>query len=162
MKTVFTELIQNSSTLFLKVILIGLGAGVLALTGLLLYAGIFGENLGPYRYILFGICLTSIPFFIGLINAFKILIYIDRNQAFSILSLNALRRIKFCAIGISALYLAGSPYIYWVAELDDAPGVILINLILIAAPFAIAVFGEILIKLLRSAIEYKTENELTV
>ena len=54
------------------------------------------------------------------------------------------------------------PYIYYVAERDDAPGGILIGLILIAAPTIVTVFAATLEELLKNAIEIKSENDLTV
>ena len=41
--------------------------------------------------------IASIPFFVVLYQAFKLLNYIDRNKAFSQSAVNALRNIKFSA-----------------------------------------------------------------
>lgn len=49
-----------------------------------------------------------------------------------------------------------------VAKWDDAPGLILITMVLIGASFAVAVFSSVLQRLLQQAIEIKEENELTV
>ena len=46
--------------------------------------------------------------------------------------------------------------------MDDAPGVILIGLILIFASMVIAVFAAVLQKLLKEAIDIKSENDLIV
>ncbi len=54
------------------------------------------------------------------------------------------------------------PLFYLVAERDDAPGIILIGMIIIAASIVVAVFAAVLQKLLQQAINYKKENELTV
>lgn len=57
-----------------------------------------------------------IPFYFALYQAFKLLSYIDKNQAFSELSVKALKNIKYCAITISTLYLLGMPLYYLMAK----------------------------------------------
>ncbi|REK61420.1 MAG: hypothetical protein DF221_15940 [Brevibacillus sp.] len=86
----------------------------------------------------------------------------DQNKAFSELSVVALQKIKYCAITISILYMAGMPLLYLMAEADDAPGIIVIGLVLIFASMVIGVFAAVLQKLLQEAIEIKAENDLTV
>ncbi len=105
---------------------------------------------------------TAIPFFFALYQAFKLLSYIDKNKAFSELSVKALKNIKYCAITISILYAVGMPFFYLIAEEDDAPGLIVIGLVIIFASMVIAVFAAVLQKLLKEAIDIKSENDLTV
>nr|WP_245247347.1 MULTISPECIES: DUF2975 domain-containing protein [unclassified Paenibacillus] len=105
---------------------------------------------------------TVIPFYFALYQAFKLLSYIDKNTAFSELSVRALRNIKYCAVTIGTLYVLGMPLFYLLAEGDDAPGIIVIGLIMIFASMVIAVFAAVLQKLLKEAIDIKTENDLTV
>ncbi|MGO4375941.1 DUF2975 domain-containing protein, partial [Paenibacillus sp. MCAF20] len=45
---------------------------------------------------------------------------------------------------------------------DDAPGIILVGMVLIFASLVIAVFAAVLQKLLKEAIDIKSENDLTV
>jgi hypothetical protein len=49
-----------------------------------------------------------------------------------------------------------------VADKDDAPGMLAFGLLVIFACFVIAVFATILQKLLASAIDIQSENDLTV
>jgi hypothetical protein len=44
--------------------------------------------------------LASIPFFVALYQAFKVLGYIRKNKAFTLATVNALRTMKFCALAI--------------------------------------------------------------
>jgi 4-hydroxybenzoate polyprenyltransferase len=74
----------------------------------------------------------------------------------------ALRNIKYCAIVIGALFIVGMPYIYYAAERDDAPGVIVIGLVISFASFVIATFAAVLQKLFQHATDIKAENDLTV
>ena len=68
--------------------------------------------------------VSAIPFYVALYQAFKLLSYIDKNQAFSELSVRALKNIKICAITISGLYVVVMPFVFIIAEIDDAPGLI--------------------------------------
>ncbi len=162
MKKFSSQFIDRGSTLFLRLAIYAMGIAVTGLCSYFFYISVIARDVGAYSPVLLGMCVAAIPFFFGLYQALKLLRYIDRNVAFSVLSVQALRKIKFSAIAISALYAAGMPYIYYVAEKDDAPGVILIGLVLVAAPMVVAVFAEILLKLLQSAINLKSENDLTV
>jgi biotin transporter BioY len=115
------------------------------------------------KYLVFiDLYATAIPFYFALYQAFKLLIYIDKNTAFSELSVKALKNIKYCAIAISILYVLGMPLFYLIAELDDAPGIILIGMVIIFASMVVAVFAAVLQKLLKNAIDIKSENDLTV
>jgi hypothetical protein len=148
------------STLFLKAVVILIGAAVLAVCIFGLPAVMPGS--GPYFPILLGLYIPAIPFFIALHQAMKLLSYIDKNKVFSESSVKSLRNIKFCATLISMLFTAGMPYIYYVAEWDDAPGVILIGLVIIFASVVIATFAAVLQKLFQNAVDLKSENDLTV
>nr|MBO2482037.1 DUF2975 domain-containing protein [Bacillaceae bacterium] len=159
---------KQGSTVFLKIALIMIGTPVLALCifGLPMLAKEAAESNSESAYVLYGFLtvmyLSSIPFFFALYQAFKLLNYIDRNEAFSELSVQALKKIKYCAIAISILYVPGLPFFYIAAELEDAPGIMLIGLGIIFASTIIAVFAALLQKLLKAAIDIKSENDLTI
>lgn len=87
---------------------------------------------------------------------------LDKNNAFSELSVRALKIIKYCAFTISILYTASLPFLYFIADEDDAPGLIVIGLVIIFASIVVAVFAAVLQKLLNNAIDIKSENDLTV
>ena len=112
--------------------------------------------------VLIDLYATAIPFYFALYQAFKLLSYIDKNKAFSDLSVKALKNIKYCAITISILYVAGMPLFFLMADKDDAPGIIVLGLVIIFASIVIAVFAAVLQKLLKDAIDIKSENDLTV
>jgi hypothetical protein len=115
-----------------------------------------------YKEILIGMYFPIIPFFFGLYQAFLLVNYIDKNVAFSDLSVKALNKIKYSALTISAMYAAGMPYVFHVADKDDAPGVVAIGLVIVFASFVVSVFAAVLQMLVQSAIEIKSENDLTV
>jgi hypothetical protein len=155
---------MKRETFFLKVVVFLLGLPILALClfGLPWIAKDAAEAYWMIKPVLIGMYATAIPFFAALYQAFKLLSYIDKNIAFSELSVNALKNIKYCAIAISVMYAAIMPFLYLVAEIDDAPGLILIGLVITFAPTVIAVFAAVLQKLLKNAIDIKSENDLTI
>ncbi|WP_164669745.1 DUF2975 domain-containing protein [Virgibacillus doumboii] len=162
---------KRGSTLFLKIAVILIGIPVLALCIFLLPQIAFEafEQVGKgseLAYVVFGILIVmyaaAIPFYFALYQALRLLSYIDKNQAFSNISVTALKKIKYCAITISGLYVVGLPFVYMIAEWDDAPGLILIGMVIIGASMVIAVFAAVLQRLLKEAIDIKSENDLTV
>ncbi len=153
---------KQGSTLFLKGVLLLLGAAVVGVCILELPPIIGSIDLGGYDPILLGLYVTAIPFFFALYQAWKLLTYIDKNNAFSDLSVKALKNIKYCAIAISIMFAAGQPYIFYVADKDDAPGVAAIGFIIIFASIVIATFAAVLQKLIVSGLDIKSENDLTV
>ena len=156
------------TTLFLKIAVILIGIPILALCIFLLpeiaeYFAELNPKLDFLQYpFLIGLYVTAIPFYFALYQAFKLLCYIDKNQAFSELSVKALKNIKYCAITISALYVVFMPLLYLMAEVDDAPGIILIGMVIIFGCMVVAVFAAVLQKLLKNAIDIKSDNDLTI
>ncbi|MCD4714999.1 MAG: DUF2975 domain-containing protein [Clostridiales bacterium] len=159
---------EKGTTLFLKSVLIVMGLPILAFC-ILIMPSIAKEILGyhpEYSTFIYAVLVvmyaTAIPYYMALYQSFKLLNLIDANMAFSDLSVKALKNIKQCAYAISIMYTLIMPFFYILGEFDDAPGIILIGLILIFASTVIAFFAAILQKLLKDAIEFKSENDLTV
>lgn len=157
---------KHGSTLFLKIAVFLIGAPVFAL-GILGLPWLANNPVNPdYAHILYpiliGMCVSAIPFYIALHKAFRLLSYIDKNKAFSQISIKALKNIKYCAITISTLFVVMMPFVYLVAEKDDAPGLIIMGMVPIFASMVIAVFAAVLQRLLQEAIDIKSENDLIV
>ncbi len=157
---------KRGSTIFLKLAVFLIGSPVLAL-GILGLSWLPNNPVNPdYAHILYpiviGMYVSVIPFFVALYQAFKLLGYIDKNQAFSELSVKALKNIKFCAMTISGLYVVILPFVFLVADLDDAPGLVIVGMVPVFASLVIAVFAAVLQKLLQEAIDIKSENDLIV
>ncbi len=159
---------MKRETLFLKLAVILMGLPVLALCIFLVpeianYAAELFPDWAYLKYLVFSdLYATAIPFYFALYQAFKLLSYIDKNEAFSELSVTALKNIRNCSITISILYVTGMPLFYLIGEVDDAPGAILIGMVMIFASMVVAVFAAVLQKLLQNAIDIKSENDLTV
>lgn len=159
---------EKVTTLFLKIAVILLGVPILALCIFLVpeMASLAAKLLPEFSFIKFLVFIvfdaSAIPFYFALFQAFKLLRYIDKNNAFSELSVKSLKKIKYCAITISILHVLVLPLFYLFAEVDDAPGVIFLGLVVPFASIVIAVFAAVLQKLLQEAIDIKSENDLTV
>lgn len=159
---------MKPETLFLKFVVILLGFPVLALCIYLVpeLATIAAKLLPEVNYIKYPVSfifyVSALPFYFALYQTFKLLRYIDKNKAFSELSVIALKKIKQCAITISILHVLVLPLFYLFAEKDDAPGVIFIGLVVPFASMVIAFFAAVLQKLLKNAIDIKSENDLTI
>ena len=150
------------ATLILRATVYLIGLIVVGLCLVALPAGIMSDKTGEYRYILGALYITAVPFFFALYQAIKLIDYIDNDNAFSLDSINALKNIKKCGLIISGLFTLGMPYVYYVADKDDAPGVIALGLVIIGASFVIATSAAVFQSLLQSAVDMKTENDLTV
>lgn len=157
---------KRGTTIFLKLAVLLIGVPILALC-------IFGipwlannpvnpNYAGALYPIVIIMYVSVIPFIVALYQAFRLLSYIDKNEAFSLMSVKSLKTIKYCAIVISSLYVVMLPFVYVVAEKDDAPGLILMGMVPIFASLVIAVFSAVLQRLLQEAIDIKSENDLVV
>jgi len=152
---------KHGSTLILKAVIGLMGMAVL-LVCVLAFPALVKGNLDQYAPILVGLYLSAIPFFAALYMAFSLLRYIDTNKAFSQAAVNISRNIKYCAIAIGVIYAVGLPYVYIVADQDDAPGVLALGIVFTFAAFVIAVAAAVFQRLLQHAVAIKTENDLTV
>jgi DUF2975 family protein len=153
---------KRGSTHILRGVVILIGLLVLGMCIFVLPYEISSKAIDSYNPILIGLYIPAIPFFFALYQTLKLLTYIDRNNAFSEVSITALKYIKYCALIISGLFAAGMPYIYVVADKDDAPGVIIIGFVVTFASGVIATAAGVLQRLVRSAVDIKSENDLTV
>lgn len=159
---------KRGSTLFLRATVIILGLIALGLCFLVLPAVYreWEQSFPDAAYLKYPVLIilsaTVIPFFTALYQTWKLLDYVDKNDAFSRKSISALGKIKYSALAFSGLYIAFSPIAYFLAQKTDAPGLMVIGLIMAFAPMVIAVFAAVLQLLLKSAMEIKSENDLTV
>ncbi|MDQ3099054.1 MAG: DUF2975 domain-containing protein [bacterium] len=153
---------EQSSTVFLKLVVSLIGIAVLAVCIFVLPYGINTDRTGMYAPILIGLYGPAIPFFVAIYQALLLLGYIEKNNVFSQISVKAIKNIKYCALVICALFIGGMPYIFYAADKDDAPGVVAIGFVIIGASFIIATAAAVLQKLLQNVVDMKAENDLTV
>ncbi|HEY3312268.1 MAG TPA: DUF2975 domain-containing protein [Anaerolineales bacterium] len=157
---------KKGSTLFLKFVICLIALGVLIwliwfpqLEGRaanLDLVSIYKDPLIIYTYI------GSIPFFVALYQAFKLLGYVDDNKVFSQSSVNVVRSIKYCAIAISGFMLLGILYIRLFVISDDPEGGNAIGIFAVFASIVIATAAGVFQRVLQNAVDIKSENDLTV
>lgn len=155
---------KKGSTLVLRAAVTAIALVVLAICVFVLPIGIKSDLEGDIDYapILIGMYVSTIPLYLALYQTMKLLNYIDKGRVFNESAAIALGVIKKCGLTISALYAAGMPYIFYVADRDDAPGVAAIGFIIIGASFVVAMAAAVFQRLLQAAIDIKSENDLTV
>ena len=113
-------------------------------------------------FILYGYA-ASIAFFIALYKSFKLLGYIGQNKVFSSSSVKALKSIKYCAIVLSILIVLAGLYIRLFHNKEDDPaGFLAICIVTTFVCIVLATAAAIFEKLLQSAIDMKSENDLTI
>jgi hypothetical protein len=161
MKNPKATITEHGSTNILRLAIVLLGLAVLAIFAYTL-SMLIRDDVGGYSPILLGMYVTLVPFYFALWQTWRLLGFIDKNKPFSFASVTALKKVKYCALIISAMYTLGMPCIYIVADRDDAPGVVAIGLVFIGTSFVIATSAGVLQKLIETAVAIKSENDLTV
>ncbi|MGE0773313.1 MAG: DUF2975 domain-containing protein [Cyclobacteriaceae bacterium] len=106
---------------------------------------------------------SSLAFFIGLYQVIRLLGCIGQNNLYSSSALRTLRRIKYCAIALSALIVMAAIYIrIFHPEDDDPAGFLALSIIATIISVAVATAVAVLEKILRHAVDMKSENDLTI
>jgi hypothetical protein len=153
---------KQGSTLFLKIVIsiIGIAALAVCMFGLPEIVGQEAAKQGPERaYLphLFLVCayILSIPFFVGLYQAFKLLNYVDGNKTFSESSAGALKLIKCSAITISALMVAGIAALMVLSrgKGEDMAGIVAAGLLITFVSSVVAAAAAIFQKRVRKALD---------
>lgn len=157
---------KRGSTLFLKIVLVLIASGVL--TWIIVFPQLEGrakdlDLLGIYSdpFIIYGY-IASIPFFVGLYQAFKLLNLIDANKAFSQAAVHTLRNMKFASLSLVGFIAGAVLYIRFFAHGDDPAGPTAIGILVSFAAAVIATAAAVFQKLLQNAVDIKSENDLTV
>lgn len=160
--------VKRGSTTFLKVIIFLAGIAVLALCIWLPEIAIRDAREHPntaYFLIPFLICTYGfcIAFSVALYQGYKLLTYVEKNNAFSELSLKSLKIIKKCTFTVIFLILLGIVSLRMVAKVtggdDDAAGPISLCLMGILATSIISAIVDVFQKLLINILELKLEND---
>lgn len=117
---------------------------------------------GPAWSFVVGMMILILAFLVAVGLAEGLLRVIARGQAFSPQALRLLIELKW-AVGVMAVgAICWLPLVYCFAQLDDAPGVVLIGSAIVAIPVVISVFLAILQRLWAAALAYKTDSDFTI
>src|SRR3990172_1102874 len=157
---------KKSSIVFLQVVIVLIGIGALALmlwephiegrnAHATLFEIYFKDPFLAYAYI------ASIPFFVALYQAFKVLGYAGQNKVFSQAAVTALRTIKFCAIAILGFVAVSVIFLPFGDPEDRPPGVVM-RILITFGSIVIATAAAMFERVLQNAVDMKSENDLTL
>ena len=157
---------NRGARLFLRAVLVLIGIGALAFllwephiegrnAHATLFAIYFKDPFLAYAYI------GSIPFFVGLYQAFKVLGYAGRNKEFSPSAVRSLRTIKYCAIALVGFVAVGEVFIMF-GDSDDHAGGVFMGVVITFASIVVATAMAVLERGLKNAVDMKSENDLTI
>jgi len=157
---------KHISTAFLRIVLVLVAIGtILGIVWFPLTEGravnldlmsVYSDPFILYLYI------ASIPFFIGLYQAFKLLHFIDTHKAFSKSAVRTLKIMKISSLTLIGFIVLAMIYIRFFVHGEDPAGPTMLGII---ATFLIAVIATavtVFEKLLQNASDIKSENDLTV
>ncbi len=157
---------KRSSTAFLQAVIVLVGIGALAL--LLLEPHVEGVNAHATNVQIYSdpfillVYAGSVPFFIALYQAIKVLGYVGASKVFSPQAVRALRTIKYCALAIVGFVVLEEIWIMLTHGNDDAAGAFMMGVFITFGSIVIATAAAMFERILQSAVELKSENELTV
>lgn len=157
---------KRTSTVFLQVVISLIGIGALGLllwephiegrnAHATLFEIYFKDPFLAYAYI------GSIPFFVAVYQAFKVLGYARQNTIFSRAAVKALRTIKYCAISIIGFVAVGEIFIMYNSS-DDRAGGVFMGILITFGSIVIATAAAMFERILQNAVDIKSENDLTV
>ena len=155
---------KRGFTIFLQVLIVLLGVGVLA--ALLWEPQVEGRNVNATLFEIYFkdpflayIYLAFVPFFVGLYQAFKILEYVRRNEIFSQRSVQALRIIKYCALTTALFIVGAEAYIFiFVRGTDDVAGGVMMGAFIIFVSAITATAAAVSERILQRAVERKISH----
>ena len=157
---------KQGSTLFLKLIICLIAIVVVA--WMIVFPQIEGratnlDLISIYRdpFIIYGY-IASIPFFVALFQALKLLGYVEKDAIFSQTAIRAVSIVKYCAVATIGFLVVAILYIRVMAQGDDPSGPTMIGLIAIFTSVVIATAVGVFQMLLQNAVDIKSENDLTV
>jgi len=158
---------KRSSTIFLQIVIVLIGIGALAL--LLWEPHIEGRNAHATNFEIYFkdpflalVYVGSIPFFVGLYQAFKLLGYAGQNKIFSQAAVKALRTIKYCALATIGFVVVEEIFIMLNHGSDDAAGGVFMGVLITFGSIVIATAAAMFERILQNAVDIKSENDLTV
>jgi hypothetical protein len=153
---------KRSPTLFLQLVIVLIGIGTLSLmlwephiegrnAHATLFEIYFKDPFLAYAYI------ASIPFFVALYQAFKVLGYAGQNRAFSQEAVKALQTIKFCAIAIIGFVAVGEFFIM-LGDSDDRAGGVFMGILIAFGSTVIAAAAAMFERILQDGVARKSEK----
>ncbi len=159
---------KRASTIFLQIVIVLMGLGVLTLmlrmplfegrnVNATLFQVYFNDPFLAYVY------TASIAFYAALFQAYKLLGCTRQNQIFSQAAVKSLMTIKYCAIALAGFILGAEAYFFiTLFGKDDIAGGVMVGIILIFISIVVATAAAIFERTLQCAVDIKSENDLTI
>jgi hypothetical protein len=97
-----------------------------------------GEIIYPVVFLLY---ILSVPYFYVLILGFKLLINFNQGKIFSQNSHEIMKKINFSLIIVSSALIIIQPFLYVMAQREDAPGILLLGLIFTFGAVVLTLFS---------------------
>jgi len=94
---------------------------------------------------------AGVPFYFALYHTFKLLGYINKNETFSEVSIKALKNIKYSLKIMSIILIIILPFLYIIAQLDDAPGILAFGILITGVSIVITVFVSLIKRIFENA-----------
>jgi hypothetical protein len=156
---------KRAATAFLQVVIVLIGIGAVAL--LLWEPQIEGRNAHATQFQIYFndpflayAYTASIPLFVALYQAFKLLGDIARNDVFSERAVRAARTIKYCALAVAGFVVGGEAYLFIVQRgKEDIAGGVAVGLFIIFVSVVSAAAAAVFEGLLQSGVEIKSESD---
>ena len=160
--------IQRLSIIFLQAVLIVIGIGTLAF--LLVEPHFEGRNVNATLFAIYFndpflayVYLGSIPAFVALYQAFKVLGYARSNTVFSRAAVNALRAIQYCMLLTAGAIVLADGFLMLAAHGEDDPaGAVMLGIIATGISLVIAAGAAVLESILKNAVAMKSKLDVGV
>lgn len=156
---------QRISTLFLQLVIVLFGMGTLAF--MLWEPHVEGRNARASFFEIYFkdaflayVYVASIPYFVALQRAFKAVGYAGQNKAFTPETVGALRTIKRCALAVIGFVVVSFAFMVFGDPEDRPPGIVMRALVTFGAT-VVAVTAAMFERILKEALELKSENTPT-
>ncbi len=158
---------KKTSTIFLQVVIVLIGIGALAFmlwephiegrnAHATLFQIYFNDPFLAYAYI------ASIPFFVALYQAFKVLGFVRQDKTLSEATVKALRTIKYCAIAIIGFVAVSVIFIPMSSDNDDRPAGVFMRILITFAAIVIATAAVMFERIVQDAVGVKSGKDLKV
>lgn len=118
-----------------------------------------GSNLAFLQYLSFlFILIASFLYFFTLYHSLVLLNLINQKMYYTESCAKSYNRIKYSSLILSAQFAFALPFLFYIAQVDDAPGLAAIGLIITLASVVISLFASVLEKLVKDAVDGLAEQ----
>lgn len=147
---------------FLQTVIVLIGIGALA--ALLLEPRLEGRNaLATNAQIYFHdpflayAYVASLPFFAALVQAFRVLGYVEKDEVFSRAAVKSVQAIKYCLMAVVGFVAIGELFIM-LGTSDDRAGGVFMGLLIAVGSVVAASTAAVFERILQSAVEMKSKT----